>query len=408
MGRLCALGLWNIIQYNVVSPQNAVMLRYSRDVDRGWAWVVVGSSFIAQSLMIGLTWSVGVFFVIFLEEFKQSSSSTAWISSINTAACMATGTGLGIAFIPCIVAVSEYFDTKRALAMGLAVSGMGFGILIYPILIQHLLQVFTWRQVMFITGALILNVIPCAAVIHPLVLHDDDASDNHKKLPSVSVFEKKFIRICANNLLIAFGLSVVYVHMPAYARSHGTNQEVAVMLISVNGVANFFGRIAYGFMAQYLRWTPEQFYNASFMTAGILTLLLPMCTQLYFMLLYCALIGFLSASWGALLPAILVDAIGKFRMASGYGFVMVYEAVGIMLGGPVAGWIYDYTGAYAISFYFAGLTFTVGVLVMWIPGFSGRCNPRKNKVYLSDISISAYNEHYLKKIGNEDQKPGLL
>ncbi len=42
------------------------------------------------------------------------------------------GAGLGVTFIPSVVAVSDYFNLRLPLAMGLAVAGVGFGMLIYP------------------------------------------------------------------------------------------------------------------------------------------------------------------------------------------------------------------------------------------------------------------------------------
>ena len=42
------------------------------------------------------------------------------------------GFGLGITYIPAIVAVSDFFNYRRPFAIGVAVSGVGFGMLIYP------------------------------------------------------------------------------------------------------------------------------------------------------------------------------------------------------------------------------------------------------------------------------------
>ena len=43
------------------------------------------------------------------------------------------GFGLGISFIPAVEAVNEYFDKKKSIAFGLSLSGVGLGMLLYPI-----------------------------------------------------------------------------------------------------------------------------------------------------------------------------------------------------------------------------------------------------------------------------------
>lgn len=63
----------------------------SRDVDGGWAWVVLISSFLLHVMTYGLAWSTGVYNVIFLEEFGQPKSVTAWAGSLPTAAMYGIG-----------------------------------------------------------------------------------------------------------------------------------------------------------------------------------------------------------------------------------------------------------------------------------------------------------------------------
>ena len=53
--------------------------------DSGYAVVIVIASFLSQMLQYGIAHTVGVFFVIFVEEFPGSSGAVAFISSLNTA-----------------------------------------------------------------------------------------------------------------------------------------------------------------------------------------------------------------------------------------------------------------------------------------------------------------------------------
>ena len=44
------------------------------------------------------------------------------------------GSGFGISFIPVVEAINEYFDVKKNIAFGLSLSGVGCGMLVYPMI----------------------------------------------------------------------------------------------------------------------------------------------------------------------------------------------------------------------------------------------------------------------------------
>ena len=50
------------------------------------------------------------------------------------------GIGFGFIYLPAIVIVSQYFEAKRALATGIAVSGSGVGTFLIPLLSKYLIQ----------------------------------------------------------------------------------------------------------------------------------------------------------------------------------------------------------------------------------------------------------------------------
>ncbi|XP_055611555.1 monocarboxylate transporter 12-like [Uranotaenia lowii] len=50
--------------------------------DGGWGWMVVLASFCIHIVTDGLTYSFGIFYVEFLDYFKEGKGYTAWIASI--------------------------------------------------------------------------------------------------------------------------------------------------------------------------------------------------------------------------------------------------------------------------------------------------------------------------------------
>ena len=65
--------------------------RETSSTDGYWGWIVVVGCFFAQALTIGSTYTFGIVFVEFLEEFGHSRAVTSWIGSIQTALLYMTG-----------------------------------------------------------------------------------------------------------------------------------------------------------------------------------------------------------------------------------------------------------------------------------------------------------------------------
>lgn len=79
------------------------------------------------------------------------------------------GIGFGLIYLPAVVCVGYYFETKRSLATGIAVCGSGFGTFAFAPLAERLLEAYGWKGANLILAGLILN---CA-------VSNDDAFDSN-------------------------------------------------------------------------------------------------------------------------------------------------------------------------------------------------------------------------------------
>jgi len=89
-----------------------------------------------------------------------------------------TGFGLGMAYLPAIVAVSFYFEKYRSLATGIAVCGSGLGTFIFAPLTSLLLVEYSWKGTVLIETGILLNCILCGMVFRPLNLTPSEAVNN--------------------------------------------------------------------------------------------------------------------------------------------------------------------------------------------------------------------------------------
>ena len=96
------------------------------------------------------------------------------------------GVGLGMAYLPAIVAVSFWFEKKRSLATGLAVCGSGIGTFLFAPLTQVLLNEYGWKGTVLIESAILLNCILCGALFRPVDPPPISTDEEMKPLNTVS------------------------------------------------------------------------------------------------------------------------------------------------------------------------------------------------------------------------------
>lgn len=61
------------------------------NIDGGWAWMIVLSSFVVHILIMGSQMALGILNVEWLEEFNESRALTAWVSSLSMGITLIVG-----------------------------------------------------------------------------------------------------------------------------------------------------------------------------------------------------------------------------------------------------------------------------------------------------------------------------
>ncbi|KAK3577995.1 hypothetical protein CHS0354_013659 [Potamilus streckersoni] len=286
-----------------------------------------------------------------------------------------TGAGFGLVFIPAITAVSLYFDKKRTLAAGIAASGVGVGNFLFPAMIRWLNNLYNWRASILVISALNLNIIVCGALIRPV--NTFDYSKEKPKVLDVTPFKKKgYWMLSLNNFLFCCGISAIYIHISAFAEDIGIDEDRSALLISAMGVSNLIGRLLYGILGHYSRQNNIVIYTVSFALAGVTFFIIPSMTSYIGLMIMVILFGLFSGCFGTLLVSILVDILGLHRFANGYGCLLLFEAAGQMIGGPIAGAMFDITGDYSMAFYIGGLFCLLSSLAMIYPIIKSRSSSK--------------------------------
>lgn len=85
------------------------------------------------------------------------NSSVYIAATLQSLCCFFLGIGFGLIYLPAVVCVGYYFETKRSLATGIAVCGSGFGTFAFAPLATMLLETYSWKGANLILAGLILN-----------------------------------------------------------------------------------------------------------------------------------------------------------------------------------------------------------------------------------------------------------
>ena len=74
---------------------------------------------------------------------------------------------MGFAFAPSIVVLHHYFEKRFTVAIGIAIAGYSFGDLIFPLILQPMINTYGWKGTLFIMSAVELNLVVCGCIMVP-------------------------------------------------------------------------------------------------------------------------------------------------------------------------------------------------------------------------------------------------
>merc|ERR1711997_816391 len=84
--------------------------------------------------------------------------------------------------------------------------------------------------------------------------------------------------------------------------------------------------------------------------------------------IYCAIFGITSGAYVGLTSVVLVDLLGLDKLTNAFGLLLLFQGIASVMGPPIIGKLYDYTGSYDTGFYFSGaMIFISGAMLFAIP-----------------------------------------
>ena len=278
------------------------------------------------------------------------------LSEVYIAYGMGVGFGVGLAYVPVLGAVQRWFTRRRGLASGLAVSGIGVGTLVTPMLASLLIEASDWRKAYLILGA---SAVALGVSMAFLIdndprdrgLHPDGEPSLRSELAAregvsikQAVGSSAFRRLYAACLVSSIGVFVPFVHLVPLAQDFGVAQTVAPLLIAMIGAGSTVGRFFLGAIAD--RMGRQRFLVAMYIGMGAAMTIWMAASGFASLAGFALIFGVFYGGWVAILPAVVMDRFGSANVSGIIGILYTSVAIGTLIGPSAAGFLFDVTHSY--------------------------------------------------------------
>jgi MFS family permease len=284
---------------------------------------------------------------------SRAESLPVFLAVYGTAA----GLAAGAIYVPLTAATVSWFVRHRSLAVSLVSAGLALGTTLMAPLARWQIVAHDWRFAMATLGFIALAVIPPAALllrpaptaaIRPTANPSATGAVQADMTVGQALKTPVFWILSLANFACCAAHSGPLFHMVSYAAYCGVAPLTAATVLGAAGLAALFGRIICGLLAD--RTGAKRTLVACLVLQGGAIALYALAHELDTLYAVSILFGF---SYGGAMPlyAILVHEHFPAKiMGSVFGVVAMIAALGMALGPPVGGWLFDRFGGYGWLF----------------------------------------------------------
>ena len=305
------------------------------------------------------------------------------------------GAGVGlIAFTSHAAFIPRWFERRRGLAMGIATSGIGFGMLLIP-MIEKAITLYGWRTTYLSLAALVLFVIGplnallsrrCPADMNLLPDGDHPGRIQKDRPPKMvmrivdagwaaeewtirkAMTTKRFWFVLLSFFFGSYWCHGTLLHAISAMVDGGLSRAAASYYIGILGITGSGSKLLCGYLSD--RIGREKVYTiASFMTAGgLFYLMFTVMSPKWMPFLFAILFGLGYGSWAPIIPSVSADIF----LGSSFGLIFAVIGIGGGVGGALgsflSGVVRDVSGAYGVSLILLIVSAALSVSFVWLAG----------------------------------------
>jgi len=421
-----------------------------------YGWVVVAVGFVTLGVSFGLWYSFSVFFLSIIQEFGWTRTVASSIFSVFILSQAATGLMTGhlqdrfgprlviplgavilsvclfftsrahslwhfyvaygvfaaagvslLGFSSHAAFIPKWFVRKRGLALGVTMSGIGFGMLFLIPSVEWSIGLFGWRNTyLFLAGLALLLVAPLGSVFLRRcpedinLIPDGDSPDQSSRERPASVIVKVVDAVWAAEdwtpkkalrtgrfwfVLIAFFFgSWVYqatlLHSISAMVDAGLQRDAAAAYFGVLGIAGAVGKILFGHLSDVYGREKINTFASAVTALGLVCLMRIAGVNGILPMLFAILFGLGYGAAAPLFPSVSADIF----LGRSFGLIFAVIYVGAGLGGStgplITGYLRDISGSYMLPFTLLFMNLFLSSLFIWF------ASPRKVRKMVKNAS----------------------
>ena len=408
---------------------------------RYYPWVVIGIAFLTVAMAFGSRNAFAVFLIAVIEEFHWSRAlasgalmlgSVLWtiaapligmaldrfgprlvlpggaiimalgfvISGLAHSAIeyyIGMGVFMGVGFAALTMTsqatfLSNWFVRKRGMAIGVAASGIGLGILLVVPWSQWLIAAYGWRSALFLlAGVLAFIVAPVNFLFQRQRPEEMNLKPDFGRTGTISVDGVKvktapgptlrealrdwrFWSFALGVLAGAIPLHMVLIHQVAAVSDAGFSKESAAWALGLIGLFTAPAMIGMGLLADRIgRQLAYAFGSAAFMIGIFFLMTVNAMSSIWLFYAFPPFVAIGFSSRQSLYPTIAADLFHGKSFGAIIGSIALFIGAGAGIGPWLGGLIFDSTGGYYWAFCVAQVMALASVVFIWLAG-SRRAN----------------------------------
>nr|AKN21499.1 slc16a-4 [Schmidtea mediterranea] len=218
--------------------------------------------------------------------------------------------------------------------------------------------------------------------IGKIVDNNESSRDNVTKTKRYCELLSKpvFILFLVSNLFSCLGYDTSYVYAKDRALELGVSESQATSILTCLGIGNIIGRVAFGFIGAKKGINRFITYIISSITAGLFILMSKVAFSYPFMVTYAIGFGIFIGGIITLGQVLLLHLLKISDFSHALSIMCIVQAVGLLAGAPISGFIFDATKSFEWPFVYCGIIIILSGLVLTFAYLSkefrksGKCN----------------------------------
>jgi len=286
------------------------------------------------------------------------------------------GLSISASFAIPVSLVALWFTRRQGLAVGAATLGVSLGTAVIPLIITYLISAVGWRSTFLLAGITVAAIcIPSALLMRrPTAAETKELSAGIVKQGSpapgqildggtdagLSISEAlrtpQFWMLFLVFLFFLLSLGLVMLHIIPYAIDSGMTPVQAATLLTLIGIFGIGGRLASGLVSDRLGIKPVIVFCLLILASITAWIAFHKDTSTFY--IFACIYGFVYSGFVTMMVRIARQVFGAKALGSIFGALMVSDGIGFGVGPWLAGYVFDVTGSYQVSF----IAVTVGLI----------------------------------------------